>query len=103
MASQRDHQEHLKKVALEGFALIDEHFGRSTITQVYTVTNYPGILSQHQRYGGRKISEGGHQAFVAKESTSVVSSSELALLNSTGGTSTVIDYRKNKPLRWAYY
>ncbi|XWS53578.1 hypothetical protein CRYUN_Cryun10bG0013400 [Craigia yunnanensis] len=137
MASQRD-QQHLKKVGLEGFALIDECYGRTRrsnqsqrlqspqpqvhqshyqsfysqvqhqqsyvcqVPQVYTVTkepvtNYPGI-SQHQYNGGRSISEGGPQVFVAKES--IVSSNKAAQFY--GGTM-VIDYSKNKPLRRAYY
>ncbi|XVE65583.1 hypothetical protein DITRI_Ditri08aG0011600 [Diplodiscus trichospermus] len=135
MASQRDHQQHLKKVGLEGFALIEECYGRTNHSQklqspqpqvhqshyqsfyhqvqhqqayvchvprVYAVTKEPVTIfsgtSQHQYYGGRSVSEGGAQFFVAKER--MVSSNEAARLY--GGTM-VIDYSKNKPLLQAYY
>ncbi|XVF62544.1 hypothetical protein PTKIN_Ptkin09bG0016500 [Pterospermum kingtungense] len=106
MASQRD-QQHLKKVGLEGFELIDACYGRQSLQrhqssqpQVYTVikepvTSYVGT-SQHHYYGGRGVSE-RPQVSVVEES--VLSSNEAAQL--CGGT-IIIDYSKNRPLRRAY-
>ncbi|XVF62546.1 hypothetical protein PTKIN_Ptkin09bG0016700 [Pterospermum kingtungense] len=130
MASQRD-QQHLKKVGLEGFELIDACYGRQSLQRLQSSqpqvrqSHYQYFYNQHQQSyvcqvpqvytvieepvtsypGTSQHHYYGGRGVSERPQVSVVEESVLSSNEAAqlcGGTM-IIDYSKNRPLRRAYY
>ena len=130
--TERDHQQHLKKVGLEGFALIEECYGRNRrpvqsqtrldhqslyyyqvqrqqlsyvrhVPQVFTVTKEP-VTNYHGTSQHQYY--GGRRSISEAPQVSVAKESVVVSSNEAaqlyGGTM-VIDYGKTNRLRRPYY